>query len=398
MLLIKANHIRHYVQDRLLFQIKRLEIHSGDVIGLIGWNGIGKTTLLEILAGELVPDEGTVERNDSCLLLPQLKNTSTTKSGGEITQEAINQCIAQKPTVLLADEPTTNLDTIHIEKLESTFRRWTGALVIVSHDRAFLDALCKNIWELEDGAITEYKGNYSVYKAQKDLEMRQQQAAHEEYVKKKKQLEKAISQKDQQAERATKLPKGVDNVEASKTSKSDYYTKKQKKLYQTRKAMKSRIEQLVKVDKVWEHPPVKMNVPGTENLKGRTILRLIDADAHVGSRTLWKHATWDVKSGDKLAMIGANGSGKRTLMQKILRADADITLSPAVKIGYFSQNLDILNTDASILDNVTETSSQDETLIRIVLARLRFFRDDVHKKISVLSGGERVKVAFAKIF
>src|SRR5699024_2612121 len=156
MLLIEANHITKYVRDRLLFQINRLEIHTGDVIGLVGYNGSGKTTLLETLARILYPDEGSVQQHGSCLLIPQLKETSSTQSGGEITQSAIDHCIQKKPDVLLADEPTTNLDTDHIEKLETTFRGGKGALVIVSHDRAFLDALCTKIWEVNDKTLTEY--------------------------------------------------------------------------------------------------------------------------------------------------------------------------------------------------------------------------------------------------
>lgn len=398
MLLLEANHITRYVQDRLLFEIKHLEIHSRDIIGLVGWNGSGKTSLLEVLSKESSPDEGTVEQHDTCVLLPQLKETSSTKSGGEITQAAIDRCLAKNPAVLLADEPTTNLDTDHIEKLESTFKRWTGALVIVSHDRAFLDALCKKIWDIQDGSLNEYKGNYSDYKAQKDLEIKQQQEAYEEYVKKKKQLEKAVQLKQQQAEQATKKPKNLSASEINAKGAKPYFAKKQKKLYQERKGMESRMEQLEKVDKVWESPPIMMNIPDADTLNGRIILRLADVTACAGSRTLWKHASIDITSGDKVAIIGANGSGKTTLIRKIMQKDTGITLSPAVKIGYFSQNLDILDTDQTILHNIKETSRQDETFIRIVLARLRFFRDDVHKKVTILSGGERVKVAFAKIF
>ena len=398
MLLLEANHITRYVQDRLLFEFKHLEIHSGDIIGLVGWNGSGKTSLLEILSGIKEPDGGTIHRYDSCLLLPQLKETTSTKSGGEITQAAIDRCVAKKPAVLLADEPTTNLDTNHIEKLESTFKRWQGALVIVSHDRAFLDVLCQKVWELSDGSLSEYKGNYSAYKAQKDLEIKQQQEAYDEYVKKKKQLEQALQLKDQQAERATKKPKNLSGSEINAKGAKPYFAKKQKKLYQERKAMESRIEQLEKVDKVWESSPIKMDIPEAETLNGRIILRLADVTAYAGNRTLWEHASIDITSGDKVAIIGPNGSGKTTLIRKIMQKDIGITLSPAVRIGYFSQNLDILNTDASILENVMETSIHDKTLIRIVLARLRFFRDDVHKKVNVLSGGERVKVAFARIF
>lgn len=105
-----------------------------------------------------------------------------------------------------------------------------------------------------------------------------------------------------------------------------------------------------------------------------------------------------MRGGDKLAIVGANGSGKTTLLKKIIENDVGITLSPAVKYGYFSQTIDLLDSEKSILENVQISSEQTETFIRIVLARLHFFREDVYKQVKVLSGGERVKVALAKLF
>ncbi len=118
----------------------------------------------------------------------------------------------------------------------------------------------------------------------------------------------------------------------------------------------------------------------------------------IDQRVLWNKASFQVSGGDKLAIIGPNGSGKTTLVNKILNQDKGITISPSVKMGYFSQNLDILDVNKTILENVRSTSKQDETLIRTILARLHFFRDDVYKLVGVLSGDERVKVALAKLF
>src|SRR5699024_3615688 len=118
----------------------------------------------------------------------------------------------------------------------------------------------------------------------------------------------------------------------------------------------------------------------------------------IKDRILWKETSFHVRGGDKIAILGKNGTGKTTLLKKIMNESEGITLSPAIKIGYFSQNLDVLDENKSILENVSETSKQDETFIRTVLARLHFYRDDVHKKVEVLSGGERVKVSFAKLF
>lgn len=214
MILLEALNIKHYVKDRLLLDVNQLQIHKNDRIGLVGRNGSGKTTLLNILAGKLPPENGTVIRHVHCELLPQLKRTDTTKSGGEVTQAYINDAIVKAPEILFADEPTTNLDTEHIEWLEKKLIQWKGAFVIVSHDRAFLDALCTTIWEINEGQVNEYKGNYSDYAEQKEVEYRQKKIAYEKYEMKKKQLEEALKLKEKKAERATKAPKKVSKSEA----------------------------------------------------------------------------------------------------------------------------------------------------------------------------------------
>jgi len=398
MILMEINNLKYDIKDRMLFRADLLRIQQHDRIGLVGRNGSGKTSLLEILAKERQPSEGTITVNTSCELLPQMKSTNTTKSGGEVTQAYINNAISMKAGILLADEPTTNLDTEHIEKLEKQLSRLQGAIVLVSHDRAFLDSLCTTIWEIDEGKINVYKGNYSDYVSQKELKRKQQENAYENYQRKKKQLENALILKEQKAERATKKPKQVSSSETKITGAKPYFAKKQKKLQQTAKAIETRLEKLEKVEKVKEIPKIKMDLPNQETFRGRIILRVEGVGGSIDNRILWRPTSFHIKGGDKLAIIGKNGTGKTTFMKKIMNHADGIHLSPAAKIGYFSQNLDILDKNDSILDNVSSTSYQEESLIRTVLARLHFYRDDVYKKVGVLSGGERVKVAFAKLF
>ncbi|WP_342536421.1 Vga family ABC-F type ribosomal protection protein [Sporosarcina sp. FSL K6-3508] len=398
MLLLEANHIKHYVQDRLLLNINDLSIHQNDRIGLVGPNGSGKTTLLNIISKKIIPDEGDIILHTQSELLPQLKCTDTTKSGGEVTQDYIQQILNNNPDLLLADEPTTNLDTDHIEWVEKKFENWQGAIVIVSHDRMFLDALCSTIWEINEGSITEYKGNYSDYSQQKDIENRQEQLAYEQYEKEKKDLKEAIKLKEEKAHRATKKPKHLSSSEARIKGAKPYYAKKQKKLQKTATALETRLNSLKKVEKVKDSPSIKMNLPNEDIFRNRIILRGEDLDGYIGDRILWDKMNFHIYGGDKLAVIGPNGSGKTTLVKKIINQETGITISPSVKIGYFSQNLNILNPDKSILENVQTSSKQNETLIRTVLARMQFFNEDVYKPVSVLSGGERVKVALTKLF
>lgn len=398
MTILEAINLKLYIKDRLLIDASQLQIHKNDRIGLVGKNGSGKTTLLQVLAGKKIPDEGTVTAQVKRELLPQLKRTDTTKSGGEVTQQYITDAISKDPGVLLADEPTTNLDAAHIEWLEKKLMHFPGAFVLVSHDRAFLDALCTTIWEIHDGKIKQYKGNYSDYAEQKKLEREQHAAAYETYEKKKKQLEEALILKEQKAERATKKPKKVSPSEAKITGAKPYFAKKQKKLQKAAKAIETRLEKLEQVEKPKDDAPIKMNLPEHDKFVGRIVLRAENVQGVVGGRILWKPNSFHVRGGDKLAIIGPNGSGKTTLVKKIIDHDQAISISPSMKIGYFSQNLNILKTDQTILENVAATSRQTETFIRTVLARLHFFREDVHKRVEVLSGGERVKTALAKLF
>lgn len=398
MLLLETNHIQHYVKDRLLLDAKPLRINEGERIGLAGKNGSGKTTLLKILANKLTPDKGTVTSYAHVDFLPQLKRTDSTKSGGEITQEYIQEILNDSPTLLLADEPTNNLDTNHVRWVESRLKNWQGTYVIVSHDRSFLDNLCSKIWEIEDGKITAYTGNYSNYKQQKELEKEQKQLAYEKYDRKKRQLKEAIQIKEEKAQRATKKPKNVSNSEYRQKGAKTHYANKQKNLQNAATAFKSRLEQIETVEKQKEHNPIEMNVLHNEKITRRVMIRIENVSGEIKDRILWEETNLYVHGGDKIAVIGANGSGKTTFLKKIINQSDGVTLSPSVKIGYFAQNLNILDNKKSILENVKITSKQDEALIRTVLARLHFFDDDVHKPIHVLSGGERVKVALAKLF
>ena len=163
--------------------------------------------------------------------------------------------------------------------------------------------------------------------------------------------------------------------------------------------MESRLEKLKPVVKPKNKAPIQMDLPDVETHKSKIILRAENLSGQIKGRMLWKPATFLIKGSDKVGIIGPNASGKTTLVHKIMEGrDENIYRSPAVKIGYFAQNLNLLDGDQTILENVKRESKQTETLIRIVLARLGFYENDVDKQVKVLSGGERVKVSLAKIF
>lgn len=397
MALVTLHNIKKSFGDRLLFEMDHLSIHKGDRIGLVGTNGSGKTTLLNIISGEIEPDEGSIESHALISFLPQLKEKSQTKSGGEVTADYVIQALNEKSQLLLADEPTTHLDMRHIEWVEKAFQKYSGAFIVISHDRTFLDNVCDTIWELDNNKIKRYSGNYASYKKEKDNERQFQQTEYEKYIKKSKQLQEAKEKKAKQANDAVKRKAPVGDSEYNLKGASDYFQSKAKKLHSVQKSMETRLEKLEKVDKPKDTQTVKMELPEMEAIQNRFIIRGFDLEGKVPGKRLWKPTNISVKGGEKVGIIGPNGSGKTTLIQNILSERDKLTLSPAMKIGYFSQNLTILDTDKSILENVSEEAVQSETLTRIVLAQLNFKGEDVFKKVSVLSGGERVKVSLAKL-
>lgn len=227
--------------------------------------------------------------------------------------------------------------------------------------------------------------------------LRKQQEEYEKYNSKRKQLEQAIKLKENKAQGMIKPPSKTMGTSESRIWKMQHATK-QKKMHRNTKSLETRIDKLNHVEKIKELPSIKMDLPNREQFHGRNVISLKNLSIKFNNQFLWRDASFVIKGGEKVAIIGNNGVGKTTLLKLILEKVESVIISPSVKIGYVSQNLDVLQSHKSILENVMSTSIQDETIARIVLARLHFYRNDVHKEINVLSGGEQIKVAFAKLF
>lgn len=196
-LILKAKDIRVEFKGRDVLDIEELEIYDYDRIGLVGANGAGKSTLLRVLLGELTPPGCKMNRLGELAYIPQLDEVTLqvekdfalvgklgveqldiqTMSGGEETRLKIAQALSAQVHGILADEPTSHLDREGIDFLIGQLKYFTGALLVISHDRYFLDEVVDKIWELKDCKITEYWGNYSDYLRQKEEE-RKRQAAH----------------------------------------------------------------------------------------------------------------------------------------------------------------------------------------------------------------------------
>ncbi|MBW5446542.1 ATP-binding cassette domain-containing protein [Cohnella sp. CFH 77786] len=396
MVILEANHLELSIGDRLLFKAERLKIGRNDRIGIVGRNGAGKTTLLNVLTGRMETDRGSVSVAVPVSFIPQLKPNPSHLSGGEVTWRYVDQALLGPHGLLFADEPTMHLDADHIRQLEERLAAYEGALAIVSHDRAFLDRICTQIWSIENAVVSVYAGNYSDYESMRELEKRQHAEKYGEYIRKKEQLEEAIVSKSAKAAGMMKPPKRMSKKESNlyKAGKGV----QQKGVHKAVKALQTRVEKLEKVEKPRELPNVRLDIPGGNEFASKTALRAEGLTASFGDRILWKGASFTIGRGTKTALIGPNGAGKTTLLKRLLEGGEGVYVSPGVRIGYFSQNLDILDPDRSVLRNVAGTAVHPDATIRLVLARLLFRGDDVFKPVGVLSGGERVKTAFAKIF
>jgi macrolide transport system ATP-binding/permease protein len=413
-LLLECSNIKKYFGDRLIIDLPNLKIYSEDRIGIVGVNGSGKTTLLNILSQNLQPDQGWVrlyadcsyitqfDQPESKIISPEMASRFSVKrhwndamSGGEKTRFKIAQSLSHNSLMIFADEPTSNMDMEGIELMENLFAHHQGALLLISHDRSLLDRLCNKILEIENGRITIYKGNYSEYRVVKDREKEWAQFEYEQYVNEKKRLEEALTETKQKSRSVRKAPKRMGNSEARLHKMGDQNAKSS--LDKAANRIRSRIDHLEAKERPVTQKNIELNIADAGRLYSRIIIEGEHLNKSYGDKLIFRDARFAIPNGAKVAFIGPNGCGKSTLLKMIMDHDIAIKVAQRAKVGYFSQDMNILEENLTILEDVMKGSIYPETFVRIFLARLLFKREDVYKPINVLSGGERVKVSFAKI-
>jgi macrolide transport system ATP-binding/permease protein len=415
MLLLEAKNIKKYFGDRLILDIEGLNIYSEDRIGIVGVNGAGKTTLINVLSKKLEPDEGWVKLYGNYSYISQLdapdgqtlSNEMASKfgvpstwsmymSGGEKTRFKLAIALEEKSALIFADEPTSNVDMEGIELMEKRFEEYNGALLIISHDRDFLDRLCNKILEIEHGKIKIYNGNYSDYAAQKKQEVERAQFEYEAYIKEKKRLQEVILETKQKVKSIKKAPRRMGNSEARLHRKMGNQ-KAKANLERAIKNIEKRIEHLEVKEKPKEQESIKLDLQDANKIYSKILIEGRNIYKAFGDKMIFENAEFSIYNSSKIALIGPNGCGKTTLIKMIMNKEAPVKVAQGAKIGYFSQDMSILKDDLSIIENIMESSIYPENFVRTLLARLLFKREDVYKKVNVLSGGERVKVSFAKI-
>lgn len=429
-LILEASHLKHFFGLRCVLDIDSLKIYDGERIGCIGENGAGKSTLLSILAGEVLPDEGQLRRSGSCSIIHQIGNTEAEGdahlrstfaaqayrdglSGGERTRRRIAAALSEKSTLLLADEPTTDLDAQGVAQLKRELENYAGTIVLVSHDRNLLDSLCTRILHLEDSKITDFPGNYSAYRAELERRRAFQQFEYDQYRSEQARLQASIQGNRERTSQMKKAPSRMGNSEARLHKMESRQISEQ--LHKARRQLESRLNQL----EVKEHPredvSIRMELGAQRPIAAKIALEVRSLTLKVENRPLLVNASLSLPTGSRTALIGANGCGKTTFLRAIASkaategklcigtdalnsAERTIRLNPAVRIGWFDQTHEhTLDMDRTVLENVLRESPHPESDVRTILARLNLRGDDVFKPIRVLSGGERGRVALAKV-
>ena len=415
MQLVNIDKLKKYYYDRLVLDIDKFEILEDEKIGLVGANGAGKTTLIKALIGKIEIDEGQIYLTNSYSYITQNENLDIESgnskiksmlnapdkfeehlSGGEKVKLKIATALKEQKKLVIADEPTSNLDQKSISILEEMLKKHKGSLLLVSHDRDFLDALCNKIVEIEDGKIKIYNGNYTTYLKIKEEERNRQEFEFEQFVSEKKRLEAAKIQKMNLSNGIRKTPKRMGNSEARLHKMGGQ--KGKKNLDGNAKAIQSRIDKLEIKERPKSINQIKIHIKDGLEIVSKNLVEINDLTLSVNGDILLDNVSFKVKRNKKIALIGENGCGKTTLIKEIIKNNNPaIKINPRVRIGYFDQSQEILDNQKSILDNIKKDSSFDETFIRINLNLFGFKGDDVYKKVGILSGGEKVKVSLCKI-
>ncbi|MFT2007671.1 ABC-F family ATP-binding cassette domain-containing protein [Pontibacter sp. 13R65] len=452
--MISINNLNFHFGSRPMYEDANLHIKPKDKIGLIGLNGTGKSTLLRIIVGEYKPDGGsiqmskettigflnqdllsyqthesilsvamqafeealslqaeidkilvefennfhddlvdrlanlqerfetlggyTMQANAEAILeglgfsTEELQQPLASFSGGWRMRVMLAKILLQQPSLLLLDEPTNHLDLPSIKWLETYLERYEGAVVIVSHDREFLDRTTNTTVEVSNSKLNVYAGNYSYYEEEKAMRNEIQKGAYENQQAQIRQAERFIERFKAKASKA--------------------------------KQAQSRMKQLDRLDRIEDVAPEAARVNFSfkfEVQPGRHVLRLEHMSKSYGDKVIFKDTHVHVERGDKIALVGANGKGKSTLLRIIAGTEpikGNRELGHNVIMSFYAQHqLESLHVENEILQELQQAGSKKtEVELRTLLGSFLFTGETVFKKIKVLSGGEKSRVALAK--
>ena len=416
MSVINVEHISKLYGDKMILEDLSCSVDEGDKIGIIGINGTGKSTLLRIIAGEEEADEGKIifsngmtigwmgqnpefdeessilkyvcegkkieddygYESDAKAMLTVLELENFDEkiknlSGGQKKRAALCKVLLQKPDILILDEPTNHLDNKMSDWLENYLKSFRGVLLMVTHDRYFLDKVTNHIWEVEGGKVYYYDENYSGY-----LERKAEREERE-----------LASERKRQSILRSEVKWVMRGARARSTKQ---------------KARLERFEQLKAMDSPKTAKQVEMGSVGTR--LGKKTIELYDISKAYGDKVLFKHFSYIFKRFERIGFVGHNGCGKSTLM-KILadleQADSGaIEWGETIKIGYFAQDCEVKDERERVIDYIKDAAEYVRTSEGLVsaskmLERFLFSSDMQYTPIAKISGGERRRLYLLKV-
>ncbi|ENJ6138631.1 ABC-F type ribosomal protection protein [Bacillus cereus] len=300
-------------------------------------------------------------------------------SGGEQTKVSLAYMLLQKPDLLLLDEPTNHLDLFAVEWLEQFLKEYNGTVVVISHDRYFLDEVVTKIFDLEDGEIHVYHTNYSRFVEEKEERLLQEFQAYQEQQKKIKKMKEAIKRLREWANQANPPNEG---------------------LHKRARSMERALERMEKLKKpILERKQMGLQFEGQER-SGKDVVVMKEVSKGFAEHLLFNEANLHVRFQERAAIVGRNGTGKTTLLKLLLEEiepDAgEIRIGSSVKIGYLSQHA-YGNRKSNVLEAFRECVAVTEGEARHILAKFLFYGPAVFKKVTQLSGGEKMRLRLAQL-
>lgn len=453
MSLVMGENISKFYQDKLVIEESSFQINQEEKIGLIGANGVGKTTLLKLISKEIKPEEGEIKRRKNLkigylaqeinldpektiheeglqafdeLLLVREKMHSLTKmmgeeraslektindygkleeefenkggytyevrlkaaligmgfkesdfgklvehlSGGEKSRLAYVKLLLKEPDLLLLDEPTNHLDIEATEWLENYLANYKGAMVLISHDRYFLDKTVGKIWEFEQGKLRHYQGNYTHYLEQKEERTKEEGKRY-------KLQKREISRQEEFIRK---------NIAGQKTKQA-----------QSRRKMLQKIKRVPRPQKE-EKIAIRFSC---QVRGGDEVLGVSHLSKSFAGKPLFEDLSFKLQRGERWGIVGPNGTGKTTFLKIIMGEESgngQIKISRGIKLGYYDQHLAELNPQNSILEEVwLANPKMEREKLRSFLGKLLFTKENVFSFIEDLSGGEQARVLLAKL-